>query len=325
MADNLRERYTNGEPDLNYTPWATRNGFSHAGIALIWVVIAFFLFQIIAGLISFALVFWRVAGQIQNVNPTQIMDLLAQHLDLVFIANTTGQVLFLALGTWFFCRLQVRRRNRPHFLRFKFPRNTLPLIGLVFVLMLVVQPAIWFLGWINSFVPVPEFMEQMQFKQMEMIEAYLTGDGLVAVALFNIALVPAVCEEILFRGYLQRSFEKSWGVWISIVISGLIFGAYHLQLTNFLPLSAIGILLAYMTWTTGSIYPAMVAHFVNNGASVLLGKYYPETAFSELTPESMPPVWMIVASVAISAYLIYVLFSNRNNQSISAQGGSYDK
>ncbi|MBN2731172.1 MAG: CPBP family intramembrane metalloprotease [Balneolaceae bacterium] len=300
-----------------YTPWVKRNGFSHAGMALLWIVAAFLLFQIFANVLGIILILIRSAGSMENFDAANAMELVAQNIDLIFVANSSGQILFLGLATWLFCRLHTNRQNRPSFLRFRLYENTAKILGLVFVLMLVVQPVIWFLGWLNSFVPVPETMEAMQMQQMEMIQSYLTSDGMVLIALFNIALVPAICEEILFRGYVLRSFEKSWGIMWAIVISGIIFGMFHLQLANVLPLASIGILLAFMTWISQSLYPAMLAHFVNNGASVLVGKYYPETAFSELSPETMPPLWLVAVSVVVSGYLIYLLLENRITEPVN--------
>lgn len=300
-----------------YTPWVKRNGFSHAGMALLWIVAAFLLFQIFANVLGIILILIRSAGSMENFDAANAMELVAQNIDLIFVANSSGQILFLGLATWLFCRLHTNRQNRPSFLRFRLYENTPKILGLVFVLMLVVQPVIWFLGWLNSFVPVPETMEAMQMQQMEMIQSYLTSDGMVLIALFNIALVPAICEEILFRGYVLRSFEKSWGIMWAIIISGIIFGMFHLQLANVLPLASIGILLAFMTWISQSIYPAMIAHFVNNGASVLVGKYYPETAFSELSPETMPPLWLVAVSVVVSGYLIYLLLKDRINEPVN--------
>lgn len=297
-----------------FQSWAERNGFSHGGLALIWIVAVFVLFQLFASFLMVIFLLFRISGEGQALDVQQLMTQISQHLDLVFIANTLGQVLFLAIGTWLICRLHTTATDRRRYIRLKFYDNTPAMIGIIIVLMLVAQPAIWFLGWLNSLVPVPDWFESMQLQQMEMIEGYLRGDGQVWIALFNIGVVPAVCEEILFRGYVLRSFEKSWGVPAAIVVSGVVFGMFHLQLANLLPLATIGILLAVITWATRSLIPAMVAHFVNNGASVLLGKYYPETAFAELAPASMPSPWLVAASGLISIYLIYLLVNGRTNK-----------
>ena len=320
MIDDKYDSASSGFPYQQ--PWAKRNGFSDALLAFIWLVTAFFLFQIVAAIAGVILVFALQTDPAGSVDLGNAMSLFSENLDYIFFANSIGQIFFLGLATWFFCRLQVQKANRPHFLRLKYHSSTTALIGVVIGLILVAQPAIWFLGWINSFVPTPQVMDEMQLQQMEMIEGYLRGDGALWIALFNIALVPAICEEILFRGYVMRSFEKSWGITAAIIVSGVLFGMYHLQIANLLPLAAIGILLAVITWATESIIPAMVAHLVNNGGSVLLGKYYPETAFSELSPQSMPPIWLVVVSGIISAYLIYVLIQNKVTAQPNSQRGT---
>lgn len=303
-------------------PWITRNGFSHGGMALIWIVAAFFLFQVFANVLGITLILARASVDFQTLNAAKLTALVGENIDLLFWANTAGQILFLGLCTWWFSRLHVSKQGRPDFLRLRTYQNTPKMLGMAFVLIITIQPAIWFLGWLNAFLPVPESMETMQMQQMEMIKSYLTGDGVVLIALLNIAFIPAICEEVLFRGYVLRSFQKSWGIGLAILISGIIFGMFHLQPSNFLPLASIGILLAFLTWVSQSLYPAMLAHFVNNGASVVIAKYYPETAFSELSSETMPPVVLVVISVVVSGYLIYWLLNNGINESDNLKRGA---
>lgn len=293
-----------------FRPWVERNGFAHWTVALAWLIIAFILFQVLAGIIAVIFVLSRSGPDIE---PTQAMDMLMQNLDLVFIGNTVGQVIFLGLCTWFVSRMHTSKWERPSFLRFNWREDTLYMSGLTVLLIIAIQPGIWFLSWLNGLIPVPEFFESMQSSQMEMIEAFLRGDHLIWLTLLHVALVPAVCEEVLFRGYVLRAFEKSWSIWPAIILSGILFGLYHLQLTNLLPLLSIGILLAFLTWISGSIVPAMVAHFVNNGSSVLLGSLYPDSALAELTPGTLPPLWAVILSVAVSAYIIY-LMSNQHKE-----------
>lgn len=301
----------------DYKPWSERNGFTHWSLALLWIVIAFIGFQLTAGLVAVILL---IVNQGDSLDAARIADSLTQNLDLLFIGNTSGQILFLGLATWFFARLHVSKGNRPGFLRFSARSDTLQMMGITVMLILAVQPAVWFLGWLNAFLPVPDALGDFQSSQMKMIENFLRGDHLLLLTLFHVGIVPAICEEVLYRGYVMRAFEKSWGILPAILISGLLFGLYHVQLSNLLPLAAIGIVLGFITWASESIYPAMLAHFVNNGGSVLVGSYYPDTAFAELTPESMPPLWAVGLSIIISAYLIYFMYNQ--HKSLSPTGGT---
>lgn len=293
--------------ETTYTSWAERNGFADWALALLWIIGAFFLFQFTAYIVGFGLI--ALQEGISD-DPARMMEILTENLDLLFIGNSTGQILFLGLATWFFARLHSPKEHRAEFFRISIHSDTAQKVFITVLLIFAIQPTIWFLSWINSFIPVPETFSQMQSSQMEMIEAYLRGDHLVLLTLFHVALVPAVCEEILYRGYIMRAFQKSWGIWPAIIISGLLFGLYHVQISNLLPLAALGILFAYVTWVSESVFPAIVAHLVNNGGSVLVGAYYPESAFAEITPETMPPLWGVILSLLITAYIVYWMYTN---------------
>ena len=308
MTDHVSE---NPAPDPAYQSWAERNGFADWAIAILWIIGAFILFQITASIVALVMV---AAQEGLSANPAEMMGLMQENLDLLFVGNSTGQILFLGLATWFVTRLHSSKEERPEFLRFSIHSHTLRNTALTFVLIIAAQPMIWFLSWLNAMIPVPEFFSNMQNTQMQMIERYLRGDHLMIITLFHVALVPAICEETLYRGYVMRAFQKSWGIWPAIIISGLFFGLYHIQLSNLIPLATLGMLFAYLTWVSESIYPAILAHLVNNGGSVLMGTYYPESAFAEITPEAMPPVWAVVPSLLITAYIVYWLYNQHTKK-----------
>ena len=94
-------------------------------------------------------------------------------------------------------------------------------------------------------------------------------------ALFVIALAPAVCEEMLFRGLILHALKARYRAVSAIVITAALFGAYHMSLVKFIPTGLLGLLLCYVVWRTGSIYPAMLMHFLNNAYSVVM-TYYPD-------------------------------------------------
>lgn len=298
--------------ETNYTSWAERNGFAEWVLALLWIIGAFFLFQFTAYIVGFGLI--ALQEGISD-DPAEMMAILTDNLDLLFIGNSTGQILFLGLATWIFARLHSSKEHRPEFLRFSIHSDTAKKVTITVLLIFAIQPTIWFLSWINSFIPVPETFSQLQNSQMEMIETFLRSDHMLLLTLFHVALVPAICEEVLYRGYVMRAFQKSWGIWPAIIISGLLFGLYHVQISNLLPLATLGMLFAYVTWVSESIYPAIVAHLVNNGGSVLVGVYYPESAFAEITPETMPPLWGVIISLLITAYIVYWMYTNHTKSS----------
>ena len=60
-----------------------------------------------------------------------------------------------------------------------------------------------------------------------------------------------------------------------------------------------------MTWLSGTLWPAVFAHFINNGAAVLVGSQYPELLFEQMTAETLPPVWVLVLSIIFTGSIVY--------------------
>lgn len=289
----------------NVRSWAEKNGFADWAVAGVWLVVAWVLFQVIAGIVLLGLML--AAGELQAVNTTNVESLLMSRLDLLFIGNSTGQILIIGLATFLIVKLHLGSESSNHFLRLSWTGKTPLYLGLGSLLIVAIQPAIIYLGYLNSLIPMPESLLDMQISQYEVIEQFLSQDGILLFGLFNVAVVPAFCEEVLFRGYLMRALERSWGILVAVVVSGFLFGMFHLQLPNLLPLATIGIALALMTWLSGSIWPAVLAHFINNGAAVLLGSTYPELAFAEMSAESLPPLWTLLISIVLSAGIAYYM------------------
>lgn len=292
--------------DFSFTPtvihsWAERNGFAHWVIALIWLVVVLILFQVVAGIVFVGLI--MITGG--EIDPANAMASMTENIDLLFIGNSVGQILFLGLATFLIVRLNLAGESKRSFLRLQWNNQVLKYMLMGGLLIIVIQPVIIYLGYLNSLIPIPETFSDLQVSQYEMIEDFLRTDGIIWFGLLNIALVPAICEEVLFRGYILRAFEKSWGPVAAVLISGLIFGMFHIQLGNIFPLATLGVILALMTWLSGTLWPAVVAHFINNGAAVLVGSQYPELLFQEMTPETLPSIWILVVSIIFSVSIVY--------------------
>ncbi|MEK6797753.1 MAG: ABC transporter permease subunit/CPBP intramembrane protease [Planctomycetota bacterium] len=96
----------------------------------------------------------------------------------------------------------------------------------------------------------------------------LSAMPLVAV-LLTIAVVPAVCEELLFRGLLLSSLLGSTGPWRAILVSAAVFAAYHFFFFKAAVTGGLGILLGYLCWRSRSIVPSMLAHLLHNALGAL--------------------------------------------------------
>lgn len=99
------------------------------------------------------------------------------------------------------------------------------------------------------------------------------------LVLLAIAVVPAVVEELFFRGFLFNAFPKREHPWQAIFGTALLFGAFHILLLNILvierlvPTALLGVALGWLRWQSRSVYPGMVLHASNNGLLVLMGLF----------------------------------------------------
>ncbi len=278
-----------------FPPWLT---------AILVLFLALILFQVVIAPIATVGLLLTTGTPIDQLLPA-LASLATEHTRLLLIANTIGQVFALAIPTLLIALLHTRQIAS--FLRLD--RVDIRLLLLSVAGLAGLFPVVQWLGEINSTIPVPEFIREFEKLMLEPIERLLKEPGMLGFNIAMIALTPAICEELLFRGYVQRQAERSMGATWGIVFTGLVFGAYHLQITKFLPLAALGLFLGYLTWRTGSLIPAIIVHFANNAIAILIGTY---AANSEsITLEDLEnlslPWYFVVAGVAIFLSAVYLM------------------
>lgn len=305
-SSEYKEIYQENKP----SPWVERNGFAHWAMAISWVLIALIAFNIVGAVVGV----FGVLATSESLDMETMVEQLSSNFDILFLANSSGQILVMALATLLIVKLHAVKGERKEFLRLKLSENVWQVTAVGAILFIIAQPTILFLGWLNSFIPVPQVMAEMQETMAEMIANFLRSDNVLLLGVFHIGVVPAICEEIMYRGYVQRAFEKSWGIVAAILISGAIFGAYHLQISNFLPLATLGVFLAYLTYISDSLVPAMVAHFVNNGGQVIASNFYPEMLDEKITPEMDIPVILVIVSLVLTTGILYYLYSLKHKE-----------
>ncbi|HZK26193.1 MAG TPA: type II CAAX endopeptidase family protein [Thermoclostridium sp.] len=89
------------------------------------------------------------------------------------------------------------------------------------------------------------------------------------VSLLLIGVSAGICEEVMFRGVIQRSFER-FGKVFSIVITGFVFGLFHMDFQKLIGTFLLGVLIGFIVYRTNSLYAGMFAHFTNNSIAVLV-------------------------------------------------------
>lgn len=123
--------------------------------------------------------------------------------------------------------------------------------------------------WLNS---VEEWMKAMEETAKKLTDMFLTTDSIggFLINLLMIAILPAVGEELLFRGILQR-FLIEWlrNRHVGVLIASILFSALHLQFFGFFPRLLLGILFGYLFLWSKNLWLPILAHFVNNGVAVI--------------------------------------------------------
>lgn len=158
-------------------------------------------------------------------------------------------------------------------------------------------PLAWYLAWLQSFViPVP-------VEVLEAMRAFLATDDPLRILwlLVLVAAIPAVCEELLFRGALLSGLRSALPVGGAVVVSGVIFGLFHLSpqtAFRFLPTAWLGILLAWIVVESRSLLLAMGLHFVNN-AAILLITVMPVTRDLASDPDRPPPIVLLPVALVL--------------------------
>ena len=147
---------------------------------------------------------------------------------------------------------------------------------------------------------------------LKKLTEYLTrfgslGEFLLGLLVFG--LIPAVGEELVFRGVIQRQFIRWFqnphvGIWVT----ALIFGAIHLQFYGMLPRTLLGALLGYLYWWSGNIWVPILGHFINNGFTVLMMYLLQRQVVDfDLDNTEAMPLPSILFSLAASGALLYFL------------------
>ena len=119
---------------------------------------------------------------------------------------------------------------------------------------------------------------------------------------FALALTPAICEELLFRGFILGRFLETGQPGQSLMMSSLMFGLFHRNLPALLPTTLAGVMLAFVVWRTGSLYCGILIHALVNTWAILVVN----TRLGELLPWTRQPSQVPIALLALSVLGVVV-------------------
>lgn len=250
--DPLTEQ-TNASPTapLLEPTFLERHGISPILFAFISLLIIFFLYQIIGSVAAYLIAGGRpTAGNVTEFRLTTLF----------------GQLLLLLLPALFLTRLI--SHHPPSFLRLRRPTAGEVLIPFVGIFSLQQMFQVYMV--VQEKIPLPEAVRSPAEQLKQIIEeAYrvLVSSHSIPELMFVVLVVgviPAFSEEVLFRGLVQRSFERGLGTKRGLLLTAIIFAMYHLNPFTFIPLLGLGLYLGFLTLRSNSLWTAVAAHFYNN-------------------------------------------------------------
>jgi membrane protease YdiL (CAAX protease family) len=265
-------------------PWIRR--LSPVAFALVSLTLIFFLYQFVAGGVTLLL----ANGKVTEDN-----------VSLIRWSTIIGQLLCILLPTLLLARR--RQGNLVEFFRFSVPtpQETVVTIVAVFALQqmaqgyMAMQDAIPLPAPVKTYVDI--FKKLFEETYRVLVQAHSPWEFMLVVV--TVAVVPALSEELLFRGLVQRSVEEATGGLKAAIIAGVIFGAYHLNPFSIVPLAALGIYFGFIVYRSRSIIVAIAAHFFNNFVACVAIYLQLDDDFVAIAPGSTPTAQMIVANFAL--------------------------
>ncbi len=197
----------------------------------------------------------------------------AATINVFRLINGAGELTLLLVPTILATLLMTRRPAEFLRLRGADGRAVLLSLAAMFSLEQVLQVYSVLQDRLEQLLPEPVRSTVFDLQKMvdDLTRMFVTahsGGELVWVVVV-VALVPAVAEELLFRGFMQRSLETVVTPVKSAVVTGIVFAAFHLNPFSFVPLAVLGIFLGFIALRSGSILTAMAAHFFNNFAACM--------------------------------------------------------
>jgi uncharacterized protein len=247
------------------------------------------------------------------VSPDLSDPAIINALKVLQIINMAGGLLLPAIiYLWL-----IKGISTTHSIFSGFPR--ILVISITAILFLAAQPFISFTNDLNGQLHLPaslsgieSWMQNMERQAQLITDAFLATTSIpgLLINIFMIALLPAIAEEIVFRGVLARLFSdwthsKHWAV----IISSLIFAGIHLQFYGFLPRFLLGMCLGYLFFWSGNLWLPVIAHFTNNLLSVIVEFLYRKGILSINADQFgfSGNMFIVSLSLVITIALIYTI------------------
>jgi membrane protease YdiL (CAAX protease family) len=195
-------------------------------------------------------------------------------------------------------------------------------VGLVVILTFCIFPVTSFTGQINSAMHLPSWLSGVEHWMIEkedkadnLIDMLIMSNTfwVMMLNLLTIALIPAISEELIFRGVFQKIFNNLFkSGHIAIWFTAFIFSTIHFQFFGFIPRFILGLVFGYLFFWSGTLWLPVISHFINNAFPVIL-TYIQSMEKLNTSPDTS--LWKQVIALPLPMIIILVIlfyFRNKN-------------
>ncbi len=215
--------------------------------------------------LAFVFVLYQVVGGALTLIAFQ-GEISAENVNGFRWATLVSQILFILVPTIVLARLRYPAARNFFQLRVPDYKEVILSVIAVFALQQILQTYML----VQEAIPIPEGISKYvdMFKQLLeetykiLVVAKSPSEFFVVVLI--VALTPAICEELFFRGLIQHAFEEATPGLKGALLAGFIFGVYHINPFTLIPLVALGTFFGFLVYRSANLTVTMSAHFFNN-------------------------------------------------------------
>ena len=158
--------------------------------------------------------------------------------------------------------------------------------------------------------------------KLEALQSVLGGAPSVYMLLLMMAVLPAICEELAFRGFILSGLRRLNNKWLAILVSSLFFGIAHQLLQQSISAFVVGLLIGYIAVQTKSIFPCMIYHLIHNSLPLLAANWVAGSGgirdLIEIRGDALYYGWPLVGVCVVASIVILWRFEDHGDNQQSA-------
>ncbi len=256
------------------------------------------------------------------------LDIQSANINAMRLMTIGGQIMFILLPALIFAKLIYEDVGT--IIRFKLP--SFKEITVFIVGMILITPLLQTYLYVQNFVinqlaekyviveRIKSILDKLDKLVTETYSELLRSETIFEASFIVIvvAVVPAICEEVFFRGYVQKSFEfRIRPVWAALV-TAIFFALYHFNPYGLIALFALGFFFGYSAYKSNSIFIPLILHFLNNFIAVMTYFILGEEEFiqADVSDPSQIGTNLFLFVFFLLLFILYILLVNRNYDKI---------